>query len=103
MNRKFRNYKEHLFDGLQDPQEALAYLNAALEDEDQRVFLLALKDVLEARNDNLTELAEEAKLNRQNLYRILSERGNPKLTSLKSLFDVLGLQIQLSFKDKNSQ
>ena len=32
---------------LQDPKEAQAYLNAALMDEDPRVFLLALKNVLE--------------------------------------------------------
>lgn len=43
-----RNYKEHLLQVLQDPEEAAAYLDACLEDEDPKVLLLALKDVAEA-------------------------------------------------------
>ncbi len=39
------SYEEHLFERLKNPKEAAAYLNAALEDEDPRVFLVALKDV----------------------------------------------------------
>ena len=46
MNKRFKNYQEELLESLQDPKEALAYLNAALMDEDQRVFLLALKNLL---------------------------------------------------------
>lgn len=45
MKRKHKDYQEHLLESLKDHDEALAYLNAALADEDQRVFLLALKDV----------------------------------------------------------
>lgn len=87
-----------LLEELQDPTLALAYLNEALTDEDQRVFLVALKDVLEAQNEDLTALAKEAHLNRQNLYRMLSKKGNPRWKSLTSLFDVLGFQMQLSLK-----
>jgi len=46
MTKKLRDYKEFLLDQLKDPQLALAYLNEAFLDEDQRVFLLALKNVL---------------------------------------------------------
>lgn len=46
--RKYKDYRESLLQDLQDPKEALAYLNAARLDEDKRVFLLALKDVLDA-------------------------------------------------------
>ncbi len=42
------NYKEGLLERLKDPEYSVAYLNACLEDEDPRVFLLALKDVIEA-------------------------------------------------------
>lgn len=49
MNKKrFTDYHEDLLYDLQDPHEAQAYLNAALQDEDERVFLIALKDILEA-------------------------------------------------------
>jgi DNA-binding phage protein len=43
-----RSYQEDLFDALKDPEEAKEYLNAALEDVNPEVFLLALKDVMEA-------------------------------------------------------
>ena len=46
---KTKRYKEHLLKELQDPQEAAAYLDACLTDEDPGVFLLALKDIAEAR------------------------------------------------------
>lgn len=97
MNKKRQhiNYQEELLQLLQDPQEALAYLNAALMDEDQRVFLLALKDVLQAQGGQVTTLADETNLNRENLYRMLSKKGNPKLTSLRSVLHVLGLELAI--------
>ncbi len=44
----YRDFQEILLENLKDPQEAAAYLKAALADEDERIFLLALRDVLEA-------------------------------------------------------
>lgn len=46
---KARDYKEHLLKQLQNPKEAAAYLNAALHDDDPHVFLLALRDIAEAK------------------------------------------------------
>lgn len=96
--RRHGDYQEYLLERLQNPKLALAYLNEALMDEDQRVFLLALKDVLAAQGGDMTALAEEANLNRQNIYRMLSKKGNPRWDSLTSLFNVLGLQVKLSLK-----
>jgi DNA-binding phage protein len=42
-------------------------LNAAPEENDQKVFLLALRDITEARG--FSRLAQDASLNRENLYR----------------------------------
>lgn len=99
MNKKRGlDYQEWLEQELQDPKFALAYLNEALVDEDQRVFLLALKDVIKAQGSDMSAIAQEANLNRQNLYRMLSKKGNPRWDSLSSLFDTLGFQIQLSLK-----
>lgn len=47
------------------------YLEAALEGDDPRVFLMALKDVAEAYG-GLAKLAKTTGLNRENLYRMLS-------------------------------
>ena len=43
-----KKYKSHLLKQLQDPEESAEYLNACLRDDDPRVFLLALQDVVEA-------------------------------------------------------
>lgn len=43
---KAKSYKEHLLKQLQKPKEAAAYLNAALQGDDQQVFLLALRDIV---------------------------------------------------------
>ncbi len=76
---------------LADPKEAAAYLNAALKDGSQEVFLLALRDVVAARG--LARVARDTSLNRENMYRILSEKGNPQLSSLKALLHSLGLRL----------
>lgn len=98
--RKHRDYRESLLQDLQDPKESLAYLNAALIDEDQRVFLLALKDVLEAQGGSFSKLSKEAQLNRENLYRMFSEKGNPKLTNLRSVLHVLGWELAIQLGKK---
>jgi DNA-binding phage protein len=46
--KKSRPYKEFLYERLENPEEAAAYLNAALEDEDPTVFLIALRDIAQA-------------------------------------------------------
>lgn len=93
---KVQSYKESLFEALSDPEESLGYLNAALEDPSPGVFLLALKDVSEALG--VTNIARKADLNRENLYRMLSENGNPRFTSLKALLEALGLQLSVKMQ-----
>lgn len=88
-------YKELLKERLKSPKEAAAYLNAALEDEDPGVFLVALRDIAEA-NGGMTHLAREAHLNRETLYRTLSKRGNPTLTNLRNLLGSIGLEIAIN-------
>ena len=46
--RASKNYQESLLASLRDPEEAAEYLNAALEEDDEEVFLLALNNVAEA-------------------------------------------------------
>ena len=93
--RTYRDFQELLLENLQDPQEAAAYLKAALADEDERVFLLALRDVLEARGGSIADLSEETNLNKQNLYRMLSKKGNPRLTSLVTVLHAIGFEMDI--------
>jgi len=87
-----------LDEDLRAPTEAVAYLNACLEDGDPEVFLLALRDVARARG-GVAKLAEATELNREHLYRMLSENGNPELRSLEALLDALGFRLSGALED----
>ncbi|MBY0353235.1 hypothetical protein K2W90_02615 [Candidatus Babeliales bacterium] len=91
----YKDYQELLFERLQDPEIALGYLNQALLDDDQRVFLLALKDVLQARGEDITALAKAIDMSRPSIYRMLSKSGNPRWDSLAPIFNALGYHMQL--------
>ncbi|MCO5351663.1 MAG: putative addiction module antidote protein [Bryobacteraceae bacterium] len=85
-------YEESLYEALRDPEEALVYLNVALEDEDPRVFLLALRDVAKVQG---WSRAGKGRVNRENLYRTLSRAGNPSLKSLSAVLGALGLRLSV--------
>ena len=91
-------YEKGLKEDLADPAEAAEYLNAALEDGSQEVFLMALKDVANAKG--ISEISRLTNLNRENLYRILSTRGNPKLTSLNSVLRSMGLKLAVEVENR---
>lgn len=58
-------------------------------------FLLALRQVAEA-HGGMATLARTAKLNRQSMYKMFSESGNPTLASLIAILDSIGFD--LSFR-----
>jgi len=86
------SYRENLLEALKNPEEATQYLNACLADDDPRVFLLALRDVADARGGVRT-LSRTAHLNRESLYRMLSKSGNPSLDSLSAVLHACGLRL----------
>lgn len=94
MVKKRRSYKEYLYEKLRNPKAASAYLEEALRDEDIHVFLLALRDIAEAKG-GMKEIAQKAHLNRESLYRSLSLNGNPKISSLKALMGACGLELSV--------
>ncbi len=94
MSKNSVKYQEHLIESLKDPEQALEYLKAALEESDMpEVFLLALRNVAQARG--IRQLAEETDLNRESLYRALSGKGNPELSSLWKILNALGLKLSV--------
>jgi probable addiction module antidote protein len=86
-----KNYRTELIKQLKNPKEAAEYLNACMKDSEE-VFLLALRDVVDA-SGGMANIAKKTTLNRENLYRSLSKRGNPKLSSLSSILQALGIQL----------
>ncbi len=98
---KSKKYQDWLIERLKDHDEAVAYLNAALEEslkgdeESQYLFLMALRNVAEAQG-GVGNLAKKAHVGRESLYKTLSEKGNPKWHTLVSLILSLGLNLRLS-------
>ena len=89
-----RAYDDWLIDRLKDPKEAAAYLEAAIEDGDQGVLMLALRHVALARG-GVAEIARRSQLTREATYRMLSESGNPELKSLTALLSAAGLRLSV--------
>ena len=87
-------YEEILLEDLKDPAEAAAYLQAALEDEDPAVFLLALRQVAQAQG--MANVARKAHVGRESLYKTLSENGNPELRTINSLLHAMGLRLSVT-------
>ncbi|MCC6220814.1 MAG: transcriptional regulator [Deltaproteobacteria bacterium] len=91
-----RNYKEDLYSELKDPEFASGYLSECFN-LGREEFLLGLKEVVEA-NGGIGLLAKNTHLNRENLYTLLSEKGNPRLDSLTQVLDALNLRLQFAPK-----
>lgn len=100
MNRKplppAVSYEEGLIERFKDPQFAVVYLNTILEDTDSGMkerFLKAMS--LLAKAHGISELARHTRLQRESLRKALSERGNPRLSTLLSLLGAFGIQLRL--------
>jgi probable addiction module antidote protein len=87
-------HRDYLLRRLADPASAAAYLNAAAKENDPSAFLQALRNVVEARG-GIAKVADRADLNRQAIYKMLSEKGNPELRSLQSLLGATGLELNV--------
>jgi probable addiction module antidote protein len=95
------DYEEYLLKELKDPEEAAGYLTAAIE-EGEDVFLLAVRHVVQAQG-GMGALSKATKLNRENLYDMLSQDGNPRLSSITSILDKLGFEIKFAPKSSSAR
>lgn len=95
MPKRVTDYRKTLLESLNDPEEAAFYLEAALEDSNE-MSLVALRDVAESRQ--MSKVAEDAGVAREALYRMLSDTGNPTLSTLTSILDALGVRLRISPK-----
>jgi len=92
---KLKGYKEDLLEQLKDPEFAASYLAQVLEFGDNAAFLIALRDVVEA-GGGVSTVAQQARIQRQSLYKALSKRGNPTLTTLQEILKPLGLRVSVT-------
>ncbi|MBK1735828.1 putative addiction module antidote protein [Halorhodospira abdelmalekii] len=84
-----------------DNDEVIAeYLDAALEDEDPNVFLMAVGDVAKARG--MAQLARDAGLGRESLYKALTPGAKPRYDTVLKVVRALGVEIHASPTHKMS-
>ena len=75
-----------------DNEEVIAeYLNAALEDKNPDVFLVAVADVAKARG--MAQLAKDTGLGRESLYKALSPGAKPRYDTVLKLVRALGMEL----------
>ncbi len=67
------------------------YLSAALEDSDPDVFLAAVRDVARARG--MAQLAKDAGLGRESLYKALTPGAKPRYDTMLKLLHALGVKL----------
>jgi probable addiction module antidote protein/putative addiction module killer protein len=76
---------------LDSPESSAAYLEAGFEDGDPALIAAALGDV--ARAIGMTQLASQAGVTREALYKALSPTGDPKLSTFLGVMKALGLKL----------
>ena len=78
-------------DYLETEEDMVAYLEAALQEDDHRLIAAALGDI--ARAKGMTAVASEAGLGRESLYKSLSQNGNPEFATVLKVMRALGLRL----------
>src|ERR1700730_15272875 len=92
------SYHDELIESLRKPHEADLYLRIPMEeyheDGDVEALLVALRNIAEAKG-GMSRLAKKTHLNRQNLYHVLSEKGNPTLDPFDLILKGLGYRLAI--------
>ena len=94
-NKTSVSHRERLIEEIKrDPALAAEYLNVAAEDGDARAYLLALRTVAEAQG--MSKVAKAAGVPRESIYRALSPKGNPRLSTLTAVLKAAGLRMTVA-------
>lgn len=97
--QKYKTHDEFMLDNFRkNPAEMEIYLKVALEeyetDGDVEAFLFALGTITEAQG-GISTLAQKSKLNRQNLYKVLSAKVQPRFTTIETILKALGFGLSV--------
>jgi probable addiction module antidote protein len=77
---------------LTTPSRIATYLEAAFEDGDPGLIATALGDI--ARAKGMTQLASQAGVTREALYKALSPTGDPRLSTFLGVMKALGIKLK---------
>lgn len=105
--RKYRTFSESLKERFKNnPEEAQAYLEVALEEfeenRDTSILLKALRNVAEAQG-GIPTLARKVGMNKQSLYKVFSDEGNPRLDTVGTILHGLGYRLSLMPMEKEAR
>jgi len=78
---------------LHSPEAISAYLEAAFEDGDPALITHALGVI--ARAKGMGQIAKEAGVTREALYKALSMDGDPKISTFLGVIKALGLHLEI--------
>lgn len=94
--RKTKTTAYDVAEYLRTPEDMAAYLDAWLTEapEDAAGIARALGDI--ARAKGMTQVAKDAGLSRESLYRALSPQGNPSFATVLKVAKALGVRLHVA-------
>lgn len=92
-SRKVKTVPYEVSEQLRSPEEMAAYLDAWLNEapDDAAGIARALGDI--ARAKGMSQVARDAGLSRESLYKALSENGNPSFATVLKVTRALGVRL----------
>ncbi|MDQ7058302.1 MAG: putative addiction module antidote protein [Ghiorsea sp.] len=79
---------------LDTPELIAEYLNAAIEEGDHELLMLALSNIAKAKG--MTAIAQESGLSRTSLYKALTPTSKPEFNTINKVISALGLHLHVS-------
>jgi probable addiction module antidote protein len=95
MALKKTNYDKYLGERLKKPKHISGLLSQTLMDDDKRVFLLSMRNVIKA-NGGFTLCSEKTGITREHLYYLFSEKGNPTLDTIRKILKIYGVSLSIT-------
>ena len=86
-------------DYIENKEDVIEYLTAAMEEKDPEFLLAAIGDI--ARSKGMTQLSKDLNLDRKGLYKSFSSGGNPSFLTVARVLDNLGFGVSI-YKKKAS-
>lgn len=76
---------------LETPEDIAAYISATMEDGDAALLAVVLGDIVRARG--MTEIAKDAGITREALYKILRAGSSPRFDTMTKVMHALGVEL----------
>lgn len=83
--------KWDVIEHLNTEEDMVLYLEACLDQADPALIAAALGDIARARG--MSQVARDAGLSRESLYRALSGKGNPEFSTVIKVIKALGIKL----------